>query len=606
MRILDSENRAELLFIRVLLPFSAGIVVIYHHPIPKLLSCLILVITVLFGCLFAVNLWYKHFNILRYKRSAGLLLHILIFLIGCLHATLYNESLNSDYYVFKNYNYLKIKIINEPKKKPNIILFDAIVTKGYVLDTTSVPAHNYRSQQTSGKIRLAIIPDTISVIPLKYGDELIIPVGLSEIEPPGNPSEFDFKSWLAAQNIYHQSFLKQGELIKTKADQGNKLIAYALQLREQQVAFYRKLLKNDDAFAVAATLVLGYRSDLSAETLDVYAKTGTIHILSVSGMHVGLIYMILNWLLSFIDSKHFLKLLKTLLIVVLIWAYSLLTGFSPSVLRSAIMISVFIIAKLFAKTTNSYNIIAFAAFSLLVYNPFLIWDVGFQLSFLAVFGLIYLQPKIYAWLRVENRWLDKLWSAVAISIAAQLATYPLSIYYFHQFPLYFLISNLFMMIPAALTMYLGIFILLFRIDCLGALFEGLIVFMNTGLNKIAALPFSGISAIWISKTELVLLSFTLIFFITAMQGLRKRLLMVSLALFLALQSFIACDKLRAFHQKKTIRFNLKKNYATALLSSHKAILFTDLNPASKEFKYFVKPALDQHRITQIIFRAAIP
>jgi competence protein ComEC len=604
MRGTAPTNKAEIAFVRILLPFTAGILVFYNLNTPLLIKHLILVNIVLFIYLFTLNLLYKRLNIYRRRTITGLLLHCLLFLLGALCSILYNQYIHADYYVFKNSKYLKIKIIDEPQRRQNIIWFTAFATKCYQsrISVPYVKPDGYITRQVSGKIRVTVRLDTLSPLDLKYGEELMIPSKFSETEPPGNPSEFDFKSWLAMQNIYHQTFLKQRELIKLYSNKGNTLILYALELRERQVAVYRKLIKDDNAFAVASTLILGYRSDLDAETLDIYAKTGTIHALSVSGMHVGLIYLVLNWLLSFLDRKRSFKHLKTALILILIWFYALLTGFSPSVLRSAIMLSVFITAKISAKTTNSYNIIAFAAFCLLLYNPFLIWDVGFQLSFLAVFGLIYLQPAIHAWIPVKNHWLDKVWGTIAISLAAQLATYPFSIYYFHQFPLYFLFSNLFIMLPMALIMYLGIVILIFKLDCLGGLFEWLIVFTNAGLNRIANLPLSGISAIWISKTELFLLCLALMLFVMAMKGFNKQLLIASLVVFLSLQSFMAYDKLQALRQKKTIRFRLRKNYALALISSNRAILYTDLKPESKAFKYSVKPALDQHRITSIIFR----
>ncbi|RZK98297.1 MAG: ComEC/Rec2 family competence protein, partial [Pedobacter sp.] len=240
-------------------------------------------------------------------------------------------------------------------------------------------------------------------------------------------------------------------------------------MRKEQVAYYRTIIKNDEAFAVATTLILGYRADLDKATLSTYSRTGTIHALSVSGMHVGLVYLVLNWLLSMMSHSKWTSVVKMLIILTCIWFYALLTGFSPSVLRSVIMLTVFIIANSFNRNTNNYNILAFTAFSLLVYNPYLIWDIGFQLSFLAVIGLIWLQPMIQGWLDTKIGWMNKLFSVIAMSLAAQIVTFPFSIYYFHQFPVYFLIGNLFIMIPIAGIMYLGILILLLKLAFLGPL-----------------------------------------------------------------------------------------------------------------------------------------
>ena len=188
---------------------------------------------------------------------------------------------------------------------------------------------------------IALKIDSLKPIQLNYGDELIITDKYLPIEPPYTPGEFDFQAWLAAKNVYQQTFINQDQLIQLNESKGNAIIKYAITQRKKQVAIYRQLIKNDEAFAVASTLVLGYRADLSKETLAAYSKTGTIHALSVSGAHVGIIFFLLNAMLSFLDRKRALKILKVIVICSLIWYYALLTGFSSSVLRSAIMITIF-------------------------------------------------------------------------------------------------------------------------------------------------------------------------------------------------------------------------------------------------------------------------
>ncbi|RZK72841.1 MAG: ComEC family competence protein, partial [Pedobacter sp.] len=448
-------------------------------------------------------------------------------------------------YANKPHQFLKITINEEPRLKNNILRFKAKVVFCYehLQDDGS---------GATGSLMVTIATDSSDRLNLSYGDELMIPYHITAVKPPRSPSDFDFKAWLAAQNIYHQTFLRQADLIKLSSNNGHPVISFALNLRKEQVAFYRRIIKNDDAFALAATLILGYRTDLDKETLTIYSKTGTIHALSVSGMHVGLVYLVLNWLLQFMNRRRFLSIVKLIIILSSIWFYALLTGFSPSVLRSVIMLSVFIIAKSFARKTNNYNIMAFAACCLLLYNPFLIWDIGFQLSFLAVAGLIWLQPMIQNWWHIEQDWLYKIWGTVAMSLAAQLATFPFSLYYFHQFPVCFLISNLFILLPIAVLMYMGILILLFRIEVLGPAFEWLISFTNEGLRAIAALPFSSISGIFLNKTELALLCITLVLFIIALAEYKKRLLFASLIGLLILQLLLIRDKINLTGQTKVI------------------------------------------------------
>lgn len=588
--------KAEVVFLKILLPFTLGTVTSYHTTNPSFTYWIGLLCLVAFTILILINLFYKRLKAYKYKSWTACLIYMLLFLFGVFVCLFNKQCLNKNYFGGKKQAYLRVWVNDEPQLKSGILRFKANVTRSYLPRKIG----HAEPGNTIGKLIVSIKTDSLNPIRLSYGDELIIPARITEIAPPYNPAEFDYKSWLAAQNIYHQVYLKQRQLVKTNRNQGNRIIAYALALRAKQVQFYRKLLRDDDAFAMASTLILGYRADLSQETLSTYSKTGTIHALSVSGMHVGLIYLVLNWILQYLDRNKLLKLCKVAIIVSLIWFYALLTGFSPSVLRSAIMLSAFIIAKSFNRQSNSYNIISFAAFCLLIYDPFLIWDVGFQLSFLAVLGLIYLQPKIQNWWHPQNKWIDKLWGIIAMSLAAQLITFPLSIYYFHQFPIYFLMSNLFIMLPVALLMYLGLGILLGRFELLAPTFEWLVKFTNSGLNYIADLPLSSLSAIWINRTELLILCIALCCFTVALSSFKKRILLFSVACFMVFQSFVVYDMLEAIHQKKIIVFNIRKNYATAFISKQKALVFTNLLPESRGFKYFIQPALDQHKIQEIV------
>jgi ComEC/Rec2-related protein len=188
----------------------------------------------------------------------------------------------------------------------------------------------------------------------------------------------------------------------------------------------------------------------------------------------------------------------------------MLSGFSPAVCRAAVMISMVIIGKTFARQINMLNILAVSAFALLLYNPFLITDVGFQLSYLAVAGLVVLQPVVYKWMAFKNKVADKLWIACSVSIAAQVITFPLSALYFHQFPVYFLLSNLFIIIPTAVIMYSGVAYLLlswvpFLSTALSFILENSILLLNKALAIIEHAPVASIGKIWLTIPEYLLL-----------------------------------------------------------------------------------------------------
>ncbi|NII82943.1 ComEC/Rec2 family competence protein [Pedobacter sp. SG908] len=582
--------KTEYIFVRILFPFILGICIFYFFPALAYIKWLTLILSVILLSILFLNVTYKRFNVYRFKGAVGILIYILFFSLGGLFCLLNNESLNQNYFAKAGCDYLKVWVNNEPQQNSNIVRFKAKVVTGY---------NKNKQTSLSGQILLTVKLDSLKPIKLKYGDEMMISVKYTEVEPPYNPAEFDFKAWLRSQNIYHQGFINQDHIVSTKKNIGNRVIKTALNIREKQVAKYRTLIKSDEAFAVASTLILGYRADLSKETLSAYSNTGTIHALSVSGAHVAIIYIVLDFMFFFLNKNRALRIIKLLIVCTLIWGYALLTGLSPSVVRSAIMISILITAKVLSKKTNSYNVLAFSAFCQLLYNPFLIWDVGFQLSYLAVFGLIYLQPKIYNLLYTEHHWIDKIWSFISMSLAAQIITFPLSIYYFHQFPLYFLFANLFITIPLILMMYSGIVVLIPSFRFLAPVFEWIINFTNASLKWIADLPYASLSSIWINLPEFSLLSLSLGLFIYALTKFNKQLLFSSLLLFVCYQLLIVHDDLKIFNQRKIIFFSLRKNYAAAFINGKEAVLVSDLNIEDKNYAFSIQPALAQLQLNKI-------
>ncbi len=587
------NTRSETIFVNLLFFFIAGIFTAYAYPSRHLQDSFALAIALLLMILLALNFSYVKLRIYRFKVYISSLLYLLLFCMGGWCCLVNIKMLQQDFFAEKKLDVLKIIVDEAPQWKGNLTRFKATILSGY----------KGKDEVTSqGRLLVALSTSEHQQRLINYGDVLLIPAKQTAIDGPQNLSEFNYKGWLATQNIHHQVYLKVQQSVLVDQQQGHTIIAYALDLRKRQIDQLKTIIHNPEALSVASTLILGYRAELSKETLDAYAKTGTIHALSVSGMHVGIIYVVLMWLFTFMDRQQVLKVIRALLIIGLIWFYALITGFSPSVLRSAIMLSTYILAKTWSQRTNSYNILAFSAFILLVYQPLLLFDVGFQLSYLAVFGLIFLQPMLYQLLYFKAKWADKIWSFTALSFAAQLATFPLSVYYFHQFPVYFLVSNLFIVLPATLMMYIGLTLLLFKLYFLAPLLEWIIIFTNKGLAWIAHLPYATISAIWWSKTELMLTTAFLILLIMAFHKQNKKCLFAALTLLLVLQSVFNFHEIKAFQQQKIVVFKLRRNYAVAYLKSNTAIIYTNLLPESKTFLYSIKPCMDQHQIKKIRFK----
>lgn len=590
-------NQAEIVFVRLCLPLTMGIVGFSNGASIGWLNILLGISGAVLLLLLVVNLHFTRFSNVKSKRVISACCYLFTFLMGGSLALANNQLLQANHFSNFNSDYLKVEISDEPRLKNSIITLRTKVLQS---------VHGDDIKSVSGQMLIALQVDSGNqVLDLRqtfsYGDQLIVPAIYKEVPEPLNPYEFDVQNWYNRQNIYHQMFIEANEAFSVKKGQGNSLIQWALNFRKTQVDLFRRLLHNNEAYAVASTLILGYRADLSEETLMAYSKTGTIHALSVSGMHVGLIYLTINFLLNFLNQWRGGRMLKLGLIITLVWLYTLLSGLSPSVLRAAIMLTVYVIGSTFNRHHNSYNLLCFSAFFLLLYNPFLIYDVGFQLSYLSVFGLVFLQPLIYKWFDFQNYAVDKIWNFFALSLAAQLATFPLAMYYFHQFPVFFLVSNLFILAPVSLIMYVGLAILMFRLEFIAPAFEWLIIFTNQGLKWIATLPFSSLSGIWISQTELLLLCSSILAACLGFSLSNKRLIYVSLIATCMLVLSFGNEQYQSFQQSRIIFFSIRNNAATAFIHRREAWLLTNLDTADKKLLNFVMPALNQAGIKQVSF-----
>ena len=472
-----ATHKGEIPFLLLLIPFVFGIGFgINLFPATK--AFWILIPASIFAFLFfLLNVYYVRLELYKRQWLGGILVCLILFLFGWFSLLQYREINHKSHFSNNAAEYLLVKINNEPIVKNKLISFTANVEAGF---------DRGKKIPLSGTLLVAIRDSAAKN--LYYGDELLIPAKFNPIDPPTVPAAFNYKNYLVNQNIFYQSFFKPDEYKLLQRSMGNPVIAYSLRLRQGLVEKLKSNMRDTDAIAVASTLILGYKADLSNDVLQAYSKTGTIHVLSVSGVHVAIIYVLLAFAFGFLDKFKKGKILKAVIIISIIWFYSLLSGFSPAVCRAAVMISMVIIGRTFNRHINSLNILAISAFGLLLYDPLFIADVGFQLSYLAVFGLIVFQPLVYNWFAFKNKWVDKLWALCSVSIAAQVITFPLSAFYFHQFPVYFLVSNLFIVIPSALIMYSGIlFLLLPKIPVISAfiafiLEKSIIILVSKALN----------------------------------------------------------------------------------------------------------------------------
>lgn len=417
---------------------------------------------------------------------------------------------------------------------------------------------------------------------LKYGDRILIQAKPTLIDEPANPEEFNYKRYLYFHNVYAQVYASDGKwMLLEKAKPS--LIGFSLELRQRFIAVIERYILKKEEVAVAAALVLGYRDNLDIEQINAFSSAGAMHVLAVSGMHVGILFIILGVILSWFDNLKRIRWMKQMLLLLFIWFYAMLTGFSPSVMRAAVMISVIITGQMILRKGNIYNTMLLAATVLLLYNPFMITEVGFQLSFLAVFGIVAWHPVVFRWFEPSNWLIHKIWEITSVSIAAQLMTFPLGLLYFHQFPLLFFVSNL-IVIPLAFVIMLGAILLLVLsfIPMIEVVlyFTGIFVFaiiylLNQSvlfIDKQATAVLKGIT-ITVSETWLI---YVIILFIYLFLTLKiPRYFIAALASFALLLAYQVWESFQQANQKYFVCYSVRKYSAFNFIDGRKHFFFAD-------------------------------
>lgn len=435
----------------------------------------------------------------------------------------------------------------------------------------------------------------------KPGDELIVKCVFNEIPEPENPYQFNYKRFLKWQGIYYQSFIRNPSNVKKTG--GNKATFFQ-NLSYNGNQYLKKLfhenIKDSTALGVTEALIFGYKEDLPKDLVESYSRTGTLHVLAVSGLHVAVVFLMLANFLWFLDKRRFGVWLKTGIVIICIWAYCILTGMSPSIIRAGLMISIVLIGKALNRQTNIFNTVAFSAFLILLINPFWLLNVGFQLSFAAVLGIVYLQQYILPLWVAPNWFMRQVWNILVISICAQIATFPLSLYYFNQFPNYFLLSNLIIIPLTTIVIYTGIGMVVFsKIPLILLLFswltERFVVLTNYLVTRIEKFPYSFIDGIKISGIQLLLLYIcigcVIFWFINAN---KKGLIYASL--FVTLLMAISCfDTLKLQEQKHLIIFNIPNQNVLLVSDGKKSIVISD-NPNSGKQMFYLRGWLIHNRL----------
>ena len=472
-------NRPKIpLIFKLLLPLIGGVVVAFYIPVKLELFWVLLGVGLLF--FLSIPIISRQFKL---RAAFGLLASVFFFAIGIYLTGLQTSRYHASYfYTEANFetDLFQLEILDVPELKENSIKCFANVS-------------STNGEKTMGKT-LIYFEKTERATQITYGDVIYIQSNFAEIQPNGNPKEFDYSRYLRIHDVIHQAYVEDGswEIVDNA---GNSFFKWIFGVR----AYLGTVLEESNLSAsnlmVAKALILGEKQSLDRETLRTFSSAGAMHVLAVSGLHVGIVMLIFSFVLKPIKRLPKGKLVFVACVVIGIWFYALITGMSSSVLRASVMFSFVIIGKELERESSIYQSIMVSAFILILIEPLVIFQVGFQLSYLAVLGIVFLQPKIYNLFYVKNLVLDKVWQISAVSIAAQVATFPLGLYYFHQFPNFFMLSNL-IVIPLAFAIlivgivYFLVFWIPFLNDLCFYLLDFLLTILNGGVKWVEQLPYS--------------------------------------------------------------------------------------------------------------------
>lgn len=309
-----------------------------------------------------------------------------------------------------------------------------------------------------GKLLLSIQKDSISEI-LDTDALLLVSAPVLHLNEPLNPYQFNYANYLKTLGVYHQLRISENSILKTREGRAT-LKGHAERFRNRLVKALERISLDKDERSILQALVLGQKRDIDKALYADYAAAGAVHILAVSGLHIGVFFFIFSWLFRPLLSFRHGNQARSILVILCLFGFAFITGASPSVVRAATMFSLFAFAELINRPTNSFNTLFLSFFILLLINPFWLFHIGFQLSYLAVFSILWIHPLCNKLYSPRNRWIRKVWDIITVSIAAQLGVLPLSLYYFHQFPGLFLLTNIVVLPFLALLLGAGLLVLL--------------------------------------------------------------------------------------------------------------------------------------------------
>lgn len=579
-------------FIRLVIPLVIGIIAGNQGLFAIRVLIYVFIISLLFSFFFFFLPPYYRLRF-RLVQGTGLLLALLA--LGALLYTVNDVRYKPNWF---GHRVLKAEtitatLLEKPVEKPNSFKATA---------TINTLVQQNQESPASGTILVYFQKDS-AIAALQAGSILSFDKQPAAIRNSGNPGNFDYRQYALFNGITHQVFLTAQDY-QLSPEKGKTSFNTILgNIRNYVLKTLKTFITGKKEQGLAQALLIGYRDELDKDLLQSYINTGVVHVIAVSGMHLALIFWLLNLLFSPLLKNRKTKWLHPVLVLGVLWLFTLIAGGAASIVRAAVMFTFILVGKSLHRNTSVYNSLAGSAFLLLCYNPYWLWDVGFQLSYAAVLSIVIFYKPIYNRLYISNKSLNWVWQLAAVSIAAQILTSPLAMYHFHQLPVYFLITNL-LIVPVSSLVLVGELVLVlcspayYPAKILGAVLKGCIWWMNSFIQNLEKFPLSVWDGIQINIVQTLLLFVMIAAIAFWLLEKKKSGLWVTLTALVGFLSIRTVSFLRAAGQKKIIVYNISKHTAIDFIEGRDHLLLADsaVQPLSALWNLNIKPATILYRL----------
>jgi competence protein ComEC len=551
---------------RITIGFLIGILVAYYfRPYPQLVFALLFIAFCVFVMAFFVS--KKDFVNPIYF---GLTTYFLAFGIGLTTQIIHTSS-------YQKSNYIHNKTIFEKPHLVEVTVREKLRSSGYN-DRYIVMVNQIDNQVNTGRILMNFRKDSLNRA-FEIGTHLQIKGSLYESGPAKNPNQFDYGKYLEGKQIYAQMYADASE-IKIGSLIEKDVWYYTSRLRTKIIRNLEKSNFNTAELNVAVALILGQQQDISPEIIRDYQFAGAVHILSVSGLHIGFILLFVTFLLKPFPNTRRGSFIKLIIILLSLSSFGLIAGLAPSVLRSVTMFSFVAIGMYLRRSTNIFHTLLVSMLLILLFEPSFLFDVGFQLSYVALFFILWLQPLLAQLWSPKNKIVNYFWEILTVSFAAQIGAFPLSIYYFHQFPGLFFVTNLVIIPFLSVIMALGVLVMILAaFDCvplfLAKSLEWSIFILNKIINSIASLEqfiIQGIPFNWQLLLSVYLLIIATVIWFKKPSFNRLAMALISIIIF---QIAYFETHWRIQNQKELVVFNSKKNTLIAERNGENVSLYAN-------------------------------